>query len=205
MIALKFRRCPKCRVWVQKSGGCQYLNCKCGVMFCFICGVQFEIDPCRKQGYSEKQYSLKMTLLELQMPPSDSIGRKITYIPLLILKIVLFILYTIIASILLIAALILIPVLFSAISPIICYAIWIQQLNEPGSPCCNGCCFLGFVLMIIFYPLITALVCLASIGVIASYPIGRSLYPARIYDVFDETGVTISLYFLIGVNKIFNF
>ena len=139
------------------------------------------------------------------MPPSESIGRKITYIPLLIIKVILFILYTIIASILFLVVLICVPVVASVVSPILCYAIWLEQLNEPGPSCCNGICFLGFVLMIVLYPIIAVIVYLGSVGVIMSYPIGKSLCPSRIYDVFDEVGVTISLYYLIGVNKIFNF
>ena len=139
------------------------------------------------------------------MPPSEGIARKITYIPLLIIKIVLFILYTIITSILFIVVLICVPLIFSLISPFLCYALWLDQMNEPGSPCCNKCCLFGFILMIILYPIIVAAFCLSSVGVITSYPIGRSLCPSRIYDVFDEVGVTVSLYFLIGVSKIFNF
>ena len=51
MISLNYRRCPKCSVWVEKAGGCNYLDCKCGTMFCFSCGVEFEDDPCRKEGF----------------------------------------------------------------------------------------------------------------------------------------------------------
>ena len=31
------KRCPTCRVLVQKRGGCNHMNCRCGVHFCWIC------------------------------------------------------------------------------------------------------------------------------------------------------------------------
>ena len=45
-----FRRCPECRVWVEKRTGCSYIRCKCGASFCFLCGNLFKNDPCRRKG-----------------------------------------------------------------------------------------------------------------------------------------------------------
>ncbi|KAF8338500.1 hypothetical protein F5887DRAFT_514967 [Amanita rubescens] len=31
------KRCPSCRVYVQKTEGCNHMTCRCGVHFCWIC------------------------------------------------------------------------------------------------------------------------------------------------------------------------
>ncbi|KAI6679800.1 hypothetical protein NL676_033681 [Syzygium grande] len=35
-----WRRCPKCRFFVQKISGCAFVKCRCGVEFCYRCGAQ---------------------------------------------------------------------------------------------------------------------------------------------------------------------
>lgn len=32
------KHCPWCGVWVEKIGGCDYIQCRCGEAFCFCCG-----------------------------------------------------------------------------------------------------------------------------------------------------------------------
>ena len=49
MRGLNYRKCPKCGIWVEKVDGCEYINCKCGVEFCYRCGEQYAKDPCRKR------------------------------------------------------------------------------------------------------------------------------------------------------------
>ncbi|GLT85658.1 hypothetical protein SLE2022_038420 [Rubroshorea leprosula] len=34
----KWMRCPKCRIVVEKTYGCNYLKCRCGYSFCYNCG-----------------------------------------------------------------------------------------------------------------------------------------------------------------------
>ncbi|WCJ42871.1 RING/U-box superfamily protein [Euphorbia peplus] len=34
----KWRRCPKCQFYVEKSTGCFYIKCRCGYAFCYKCG-----------------------------------------------------------------------------------------------------------------------------------------------------------------------
>jgi hypothetical protein len=33
-----FQRCPKCRRWIDKNGGCNNMSCVCGNTFCYGCG-----------------------------------------------------------------------------------------------------------------------------------------------------------------------
>ena len=34
------KRCPKCHNPIIKNGGCNYMFCKCGCHFCWLCGFQ---------------------------------------------------------------------------------------------------------------------------------------------------------------------
>ena len=34
----KFKQCPKCKIWVQKTHGCDHMHCPCGKHFCYRCG-----------------------------------------------------------------------------------------------------------------------------------------------------------------------
>ncbi|KAJ9183683.1 hypothetical protein P3X46_007506 [Hevea brasiliensis] len=36
----KWRRCPKCKYYVEKSLGCFYMKCRCGHAFCYKCGAR---------------------------------------------------------------------------------------------------------------------------------------------------------------------
>jgi E3 ubiquitin-protein ligase RNF144 len=35
---MKFKMCPNCRVWVERTAGCNSMRCKCGINFCYNCG-----------------------------------------------------------------------------------------------------------------------------------------------------------------------
>ncbi len=34
----KFKQCPKCKFWVEKTEGCDHMRCKCKFEFCYKCG-----------------------------------------------------------------------------------------------------------------------------------------------------------------------
>lgn len=34
----KYKQCPKCTMWVEKTTGCNHMKCRCGTEFCYICG-----------------------------------------------------------------------------------------------------------------------------------------------------------------------
>ena len=34
----KFKQCPKCKFWVERSRGCSHMTCRCGEKFCYKCG-----------------------------------------------------------------------------------------------------------------------------------------------------------------------
>ncbi|CAH2046432.1 unnamed protein product [Thlaspi arvense] len=35
----KWRRCPSCKSYIEKSHGCSYMTCRCGLAFCYDCGT----------------------------------------------------------------------------------------------------------------------------------------------------------------------
>lgn len=37
-----YKRCPRCAVWVEKTGGCNHMTCRCGVHICWTCLGVFE-------------------------------------------------------------------------------------------------------------------------------------------------------------------
>ncbi|QHO22742.1 E3 ubiquitin-protein ligase [Arachis hypogaea] len=36
--AKRWRRCSKCRIYVEKNEGCSHISCRCGHHFCYVCG-----------------------------------------------------------------------------------------------------------------------------------------------------------------------
>ncbi|MBA0810507.1 hypothetical protein Gohar_002498 [Gossypium harknessii] len=36
----KWRQCPNCSIYVEKSAGCCYVKCRCGIAFCYNCGAK---------------------------------------------------------------------------------------------------------------------------------------------------------------------
>uniref|UniRef100_A0A3Q7FUK3 RBR-type E3 ubiquitin transferase n=1 Tax=Solanum lycopersicum TaxID=4081 RepID=A0A3Q7FUK3_SOLLC len=38
----KWRKCPKCKCYVEKGEGCFQLTCRCGHDFCYRCGMVHE-------------------------------------------------------------------------------------------------------------------------------------------------------------------
>ncbi|KFK32508.1 hypothetical protein AALP_AA6G251700 [Arabis alpina] len=35
----KWRRCPSCKFYIERSQGCLYIKCRCGLAFCYNCGT----------------------------------------------------------------------------------------------------------------------------------------------------------------------
>lgn len=37
----KFKKCPECNFWVEKSEGCRHMTCRCKYEFCYDCGGKY--------------------------------------------------------------------------------------------------------------------------------------------------------------------
>ncbi|WVY94225.1 hypothetical protein V8G54_033313 [Vigna mungo] len=37
----KWQRCPQCTIFVENTGGCEHIACRCGCDFCYICGKKW--------------------------------------------------------------------------------------------------------------------------------------------------------------------
>jgi hypothetical protein len=47
----KFKQCPKCKYWVEKTMGCDHMVCICGKQFCYKCGGNYGKCECvQRQG-----------------------------------------------------------------------------------------------------------------------------------------------------------
>ena len=51
MKGQKFKQCPKCNFWVEKSEGCDHMSCRCGQMFCYKCGGIYRACECSKRFF----------------------------------------------------------------------------------------------------------------------------------------------------------
>lgn len=75
MRGLSYRKCPKCSIWVEKVDGCEYINCKCGIEFCYRCGEEYAKDPCRKRDVWRKEAEIRSLMSGLKVGiPSDLPG-----------------------------------------------------------------------------------------------------------------------------------
>jgi hypothetical protein len=45
------QRCPTCKLWIERSDGCDHMVCSCGVAFCYVCGEEYSACSCRHDVY----------------------------------------------------------------------------------------------------------------------------------------------------------
>jgi len=60
-----FRRCGRCQVWVERTSGCNRVQCRCGYQFCFQCGAE----PAKCSCHSAFPLSLPLFGTAAMMPP----------------------------------------------------------------------------------------------------------------------------------------
>ncbi|CAD8088656.1 unnamed protein product [Paramecium primaurelia] len=47
----KFKQCPQCKYWVEKSQGCNHMTCLCKFQFCYVCGGVYNKCECKKNKF----------------------------------------------------------------------------------------------------------------------------------------------------------
>ncbi|RDX78316.1 E3 ubiquitin-protein ligase RNF144A, partial [Mucuna pruriens] len=58
-----WRRCPKCNFYVEKSGGCSHISCRCGNEFCYACGSSWTLHDTEEifpVSYEKNKEKLKL-------------------------------------------------------------------------------------------------------------------------------------------------
>ncbi|CAD8173486.1 unnamed protein product [Paramecium octaurelia] len=48
----KYKQCPKCKFWVEKSEGCNHMTCRCKFEFCYVCGGVYQKCECVKNAHA---------------------------------------------------------------------------------------------------------------------------------------------------------
>ncbi|KAL4485372.1 hypothetical protein ABPG72_008548 [Tetrahymena utriculariae] len=49
VVGQKFKKCSKCKIWVEKNQGCDHMTCRCGYQFCYKCGGVYLNCDCPQQ------------------------------------------------------------------------------------------------------------------------------------------------------------
>jgi hypothetical protein len=49
----KYKMCPFCNFWVEKTVGCDHMRCRCGKEFCYRCGGVYRQCPCYDELWYE--------------------------------------------------------------------------------------------------------------------------------------------------------
>ncbi|KAM7257532.1 hypothetical protein ACFE04_013273 [Oxalis oulophora] len=61
----KWKRCPACKFYVEKSSGCMFMRCRCRVAFCYYCGADFtshNFSECLKAQYPNEIPALPLNM-----------------------------------------------------------------------------------------------------------------------------------------------
>jgi hypothetical protein len=73
------KACPKCKGWVEKVSGCQYIDCKCGAFWCFDCAALFdeETKKCTKCGYAHTFNLINTTAKDKKTCPNPKCKKQV--------------------------------------------------------------------------------------------------------------------------------
>jgi hypothetical protein len=50
VVGQKFKQCPHCQYWVERSAGCDHMTCRCGKSFCYKCGGIYGSCECQQEA-----------------------------------------------------------------------------------------------------------------------------------------------------------
>jgi len=63
VVGAKFKMCPGCKKWVEKTAGCDHIRCRCGFEFCYKCGgiyLKCECVSKKRLKYKSKKSKKKL-------------------------------------------------------------------------------------------------------------------------------------------------
>jgi hypothetical protein len=53
--ASKYKQCPECKFWVERSEGCDHMTCRCAFEFCYVCGGVYGSCNCDGEENGEEE------------------------------------------------------------------------------------------------------------------------------------------------------
>ena len=187
MGKLNYKRCPKCRIWVQKTAGCEYISCKCGVQFCYRCGNLFSIDPCRLGAIWVTESKVRGMMRKLVFAPVTNLQSTNYYIIALLWTVLrCFLLLTIVfpftiiyCTVPLFASMaVVLSLVFLFMPLMLFYGVSTEQSIKQK--------WIIYLILVVTYPLIGALLAIAAFIVIIIFPLARKTAHHGIYDPFQQ-------------------
>ncbi|KAG8933605.1 hypothetical protein FRC02_011527 [Tulasnella sp. 418] len=77
-----WRRCPRCKMIVERSSGCAHMSCRCGHHFCYRCGSDYMGGTCQRGSECRENPDPSLTPhLTLRHPGHSGIPQNISVTP----------------------------------------------------------------------------------------------------------------------------
>lgn len=51
-----WKRCPHCKMYVERIEGCPHIQCRCGLQFCYSCGAKWGGDHACSESAEARRY-----------------------------------------------------------------------------------------------------------------------------------------------------
>lgn len=64
----KYKKCPRCQIFVERISGCNHVKCRCGMHFCYLCGKDI-----RKEMY--RHFNKDHVMFSKKHHPNNAIAR----------------------------------------------------------------------------------------------------------------------------------
>jgi hypothetical protein len=186
MNSLGFRKCRYCHIYVEKTYGCNYVSCKCGNYFCFICGAPWDVDPCRFATVKKRNIQIRSTLKNLRMIRVTSSSKSRNYSDFVVSSLMALTKILLIVFLLTLGGLVL-PMIICSIATLV--SLLISPLYVIGTVIMRKMarfkkrCIVTIV--VIFYPVLSVILTLLLIAFVCSYFLFGSHQKQDIYKEID--------------------
>ncbi|KAG8933607.1 hypothetical protein FRC02_011529 [Tulasnella sp. 418] len=73
-----WRRCPRCKMIVERSSGCPHMSCRCGHHFCYRCGSDYTQGACQQGDRCREKPDPTFTKSDAPVSPQESVRKRNT-------------------------------------------------------------------------------------------------------------------------------
>ena len=73
----RFKQCPNCKFWVEKTEGCDHMRCRCQYEFCYACGGKYGDCPCVRQRVPVPRMRMRQAPMRRRAPMKKAGFRKV--------------------------------------------------------------------------------------------------------------------------------